>query len=309
MLSAHERLRRISHLVRNADWLVLADVERMLSKTLDAVAKAWWAAVAPVHARVGGVYPDRDVASLDGRAPSAISSPLGRCLRGLRALTRKRMNALPAEPASWRSEVEELLSLVSAGLAAVYPISAPRIDLAIGDWVFSICGHGRIAARTGTKIVVDLGLHGLREVELFCEFLQRVPPPEDMQQFEGLPRWHTRWRWFVRNPGACGGRGTCPCCGLPGVEAEGRPCRLCGWMHDGGDFNPNRLSGIHHDLTLDLARSRFDALGYAATMRDSAAKEAAWRDRRTRIRRKRLVDALDGLVDDAPDENGRLPRV
>ena len=314
MLSAHDRLRKVSHLIRNADWLVLADVERMLSKTLDAVAKAWWAAVAPVHARaIGGIYPARNVESLDGRAPSPISGPLGRCLRGLRALTKKRMNALPAEPASWRSEMEELLPLVEAGLAAVEPVSAPRIDLTAGDWVSSNYGHGRnhghgrIAARNGTKIVVDLGLHGLREVELFRESLQRVPPPDDMQQYEGLPRWHTRWRWFVLNPGACGGRGTCPCCGLPGVEAEGRPCRLCGWIHDGGDFNPNRLSGIHHDLTLDLARSRFDALGYAAAIRDSAAKETAWRDRRAGIRRKRLVDALDGLVDDAPGENGRLP--
>ena len=302
-LSAHDRLSKISHLVRNADWLVLADVERMLSKTLNSVAKAWWTAVAPVNARaIGDVYPTRDVESLDGRAPSSISGPLGRCLRGLRALTKKRMNALPAEPVNWRSEIEELLPLVTAGLAAVEPISVPRIDLAVGDWVFSNHGQGRIAARDGTKLVVDLGLRGLYEVKLFREFLQRTPPPDDAEQYDALPRWHTRWRWFMLNPGACGGRGICPCCGLPGVEVAGQPCRLCGWIHDGGDFNPKRLSRLHPDLDLELARSRFDALGYGAAVRSSAGDERARRDRRVRIRRKRLVDGLDVLVDGAPGE-------
>lgn len=304
MLSAHTRLRNISHLVRNADWLVLADVDRMLDKVLDSAAKAWWSSFAPESRNVvWSSHSGQNVEGLESRAPPAVGAPLNHCLRKLRTLAEKRTGALPREPANWRSEMEEMLPLAETALIALEPILESRIDVAVGDWVLSNHGGGDIVARNGTKLIVDIGHHGLREVELFREFLQRIHPSDVTRRYDALPRWHTRWRWFVLNPQARGDRNVCPCCGLPGVEAAGRPCRLCGWIHDGGDFNPYRLNRVHHDLTLDLARARFDALGYAAIIRGSPAEEAAWRDRRILIRRRRLVDALDGLVDGAPGEN------
>ena len=308
MLSGIGRLHKLSYLIRKADWVVLADVDNILRKTLDAAAKAWWAAFAPrSRSVIWGSHLEQHVENLEPHAPSAVSDPLNRCLRRLRALTEERIAALPGEPANWRLTIEEMLPLAEEGLTALEPHLAPRIDLVTGEWVLSSCGHGRIVARDGTKVIVDLGRHGLPGVRLFREFLQRVHPSDIERQCNDLPRWHTRWRWFVLNPRACGGREICPCCGLPGVEAVWRPCHLCGWIHDGGDFNPQRMSRIHHDLNLDLARSRFDALGYAAVIRGPAAEDSASRSLRTRIRRKRLVDALDGLVGGATGRSGQPP--
>ena len=189
MLSAHAGLRNISCLVRNADWLVLADVDRMLSEVLDSAAKAWWTTFAP-----GGRYvvwsshSEQNVERLERRAPSAVSAPLNHCLRNLRTLTEKRISALPSEPVNWRSEIEKLLPLAEKALAALEPILASRVDIAVGDWVLSNHGGGCIAARDGTKLIVDLGHHGLREVELFREFLQRIHPSDITQQYDDLPQ-------------------------------------------------------------------------------------------------------------------------
>ena len=290
MLSAHTRLRKISHLVRNADWLVLSDVDRILSEVLDSAAKAWWTIFAPESRFVAwSSHSEQNVERLESRAAPAVSAPLNRCLRNLRTLTDKRIRALPREPENWRSEIEAMLPLAETALEALDSILESRVDFAVGDWVWSNQGDGRIAARDGRKLIVDLGHHGLREVDMFHEFLHRVYPSDVTRRYDALPRWHTRWRWFVLNPQACGDRGVCPCCGLPGVEAAGRPCRICGWIHDGGDFEPYRPSRAHHDLTLDLARARFDALGYAAIIRGSPAEKIAWRDRRILIRWRRLA--------------------
>ena len=112
MLSAYAGLRNISRLVRNADWLALADFDGMLSEVLDSAAKAWWTTFAPSSRDVvWSSHSERNVERLEHRAPSAISAPLNRCLRNLRGLTEERGSALPREPVSWRSEIEEMLPL------------------------------------------------------------------------------------------------------------------------------------------------------------------------------------------------------
>ena len=95
--------------------------------------------------------------------------------RGVFLVTNERNAAPPGRSENWHAAVEEMLSLVDEGLAALGPLLAPRIDLVTGDRVLSNHGSGRIAARDATKIVVDLGPCGLREVDLFREFLQRIP--------------------------------------------------------------------------------------------------------------------------------------
>lgn len=177
MLSAYERFRETSRLVKCTDWVRLAHVGAMLSETLDAAAMAWWATFAPGHPHVFRGSPSaQKVERLKSQAPPSVSEPLNCCLRRLRALTNERNAAPPDGSENWHAAVEEMLSLVDEGLVALEPLLAPRIDLVTGDRVLSNHGIGRIAARDATKIVVDLGPRGLREVDLFREFLQRISP-------------------------------------------------------------------------------------------------------------------------------------
>ena len=176
MLSARERFRETSRLVKCTDWVLLTHVDEMMNETLNAAAMAWWATFAPGHPHVVGGGPSaQNVERLKSYAPPTVSEPLNCCLRRLRALTNESNAALPVEPENWQAAVEEMLPLVEEGLTALEPLLAPRIDLVTGDWVLSNHGSGRIATRDDTKIVVDLGPSGLREVDLFREFLQRIP--------------------------------------------------------------------------------------------------------------------------------------
>ena len=183
MLSAYDRFQQIPYWIEDADWLVVADVEGMLRKILDSAAKAWWATFSPGNPHVTwGSDLEQNVERLQPHAPSAVSEPLNRCLHRLRALTNERLAALPAELENWQTAVEEMLPLVEEGLTALELLLAPRVDLVTGDWVLSNHGSGRITARDDTKIVVDLGPCGLREVELFREFLQRIPSSGEEEQ-------------------------------------------------------------------------------------------------------------------------------
>ena len=176
MLCAYDRFREVSCLVKHTDWVTFAHVDEMLRETLDAAAMAWWATFGPGHAHVVASGPSaQNVERLKSRAPLAVSEPLSCCLRRLCALTNASNAALPAEPENWHAAIEEVLPLVEEGLTALEPLLAPRIDFVTGDQVLSNHGSGRIAARDETKIVVDLGPCGLREVDLFREFLQRIP--------------------------------------------------------------------------------------------------------------------------------------
>ena len=176
MLSAYERFREMSHLARHTDWVLFDHVDEMLSGILHAAAKAWRATIAPERGYIlwGHSFP-QSVERLKSCAPPAVSEPLNCCLRRLRALANESDAALPAEPENWQAAAEEMLALVEEGLTALESLLAPRIDLVTGDRVLSNHGSGRIVARDDTKIVVDLGPCGLREVDLFREFLQRIP--------------------------------------------------------------------------------------------------------------------------------------
>ena len=187
MLSAYERFRETSHLVKCTDWVLLAHVDEMLSETLDAAAMAWWATFAPGHPHVVSGRPfAQNVERLESRAPPAVSEPLNCCLRRLRALTNERNAAVPGGPENWQAAIEEMLSLVEEGLTALEPLLAPWIDLVTGDRVLSNHGSGRIATRDATKIVVDLGPCGLREFDLFREFLQRIPSSGEEERCHDL---------------------------------------------------------------------------------------------------------------------------
>ena len=176
MLLAYERFRETSRLVKCTDWVLFTHVDEMLRETLDAAAMAWWATSAPGHPHVVESGPSaQNVERLKSRAPPVVSEPLNCCLRRLRVLANERNVALPGGHENWHAAIEEMLPLVKEGLAALEPFLAPRIDLVTGDRVLSNHGSGRIATREDTKIVVDLGPCGLRELDLFREFLQRIP--------------------------------------------------------------------------------------------------------------------------------------
>ena len=187
MLSAYERFYKMLLWVRHTDWVLFDHVDEMLSEVLHAAAMAWRAAFAPEHGYIlwGHSFP-QSVERLKSCAPPEVSEPLNYCLRHLRALANERNAGLRAEPENWQANVKELLPLVEEGLNALEPLLAPRIDLATGDWVLSNHGNGRIASRSDTKIVVDLGPRGLREVDLFREFLQRIPSDGDQRQCHDL---------------------------------------------------------------------------------------------------------------------------
>ena len=176
MLTAYERFREMSHLTGHTDWVLFDHVDEMLSEILHAAAKAWRATIAPERGYIlrDHSFP-QSVERLKSCAPPAVSEPLNSCLRRLRTLANESDAALPAEPENRQAAVEEMLPLVEEGLAALEPLLSPRIDLVTGDRVLSNHGSGRIVARDDTKIVVDLGPGGLREVDLFREFLQRIP--------------------------------------------------------------------------------------------------------------------------------------
>jgi hypothetical protein len=179
--------RETSHLVKCTDWVLLAHVDEMLSETLDAAAMAWWATFAPGHPHVVSGRPfAQNVERLESRAPPAVSEPLNCCLRRLRALTNERNAAVPGGPENWQAAIEEMLSLVEEGPTALEPLLAPWIDLVTGDRVLSNHGSGRIATRDATKIVVDLGPCGLREFDLFREFLQRIPSSGEEERCHDL---------------------------------------------------------------------------------------------------------------------------
>ena len=80
-------------------------------------------------------------------------------------------------------------------------------------------------------------------------------------------------------------------------------CVLCGWMHDGGDFDRHRRNQFHARLNLDLGRRRFEALSYAVPADDTPpGHRAAWLDPFVLAVKRRLVEALDALTDHKPDD-------
>ena len=307
MLRAHRRLRRSNELLAHADWALFRDVAKTMSEAIDAAAKAWWAAFSPDESYViWDQALDQHVTRLEGSAPAGISSPLGACVSRIDALRTKYLQSYPwTMPSAWRGELEDIVPLIGDAFGQLDALLAPRIDLAPGEWVFSEAGVARIDARQARRLTIDLGVAGLMRVRLFRDFLQRAPPPEDGPR-PAPPRWHVRWRWYLMHPHACAGRDVCPCCAMPGVEEPERACRLCGWIHDGGDFDPHRPSARNDRLSLDVARRRFEALGYATCTIGTRDGYAAWHDPRLGRHRQRLVHALDALVD-RPESGGRSP--
>lgn len=297
MVYANDRLRRVAYLASDVDWSAAVNIESLLRDALNAIAKAWWAAFQPCNPHVSWQSsPAENVERLQDTAPAEVSSALISCLNCIETLTHERTRNSNREVRYWRSAVKEMLPLFEAARAVVEQLAAPHVDLALGDWVSSRQGYGCITARNGNKLVV-LGHQGFRELTLFRDAIHRCRPFDGMPKVEWMQRWCVRWRWFALNPQACLGRGLCPCCGLPGVEMGEQPCRLCGWIHDGGDFNSTRRISTHPNLNLDLARRRLESLGYAAVVGDSATKGPSMRDWRIAVRRKMLVDGLDALVD------------
>jgi hypothetical protein len=193
--------------------------------------------------------------------------------------------------------MDATLERLEQGLAALEALIAPVIDIAAGDWIAipPEDRRGHIIKRQGQVLIVDLGIDGILELPLFKSFVQRIPAPEGFRD-AGSAVWHRRWLWFACHPETRGGRGVCPCCGLPGLlEKAFSDCCLCGWRHDGGDFDPGRLSGIHDYLTLARGRRRFEALGYAA-LPEQAIDVQAWRNPLVLARKRRLTGALEALT-------------
>jgi hypothetical protein len=159
------------------------------------------------------------------------------------------------------------------------------------------------------RLVIDMREQGILEAAMFRPFVQRIPAPVNEISRISEP-WHRRWLWFACHPEATGSRQVCPCCGLPGIHGDsGARCRLCGWCHDGGDFEPERLSAVHDNLTLALGRRRFEALGYAA-LPEVDTGWPAWRDPLVLVRKRRLIATLDALVnDEAAEDQERLARI
>ena len=305
LVRVHDRLCETRRFIENVDLLGVANVSRALLETLDAAAKAWWITFAPVNDCVSwSDASGRQILELPGRAPPFIADTLNDCRRRQEAFSL----AMPKQLTGWEAEISAILDQFEQALAALEALIAPEIDLDVGDWVVVSAegDQGRIVQRQGAKLVIDRGRQGILEATLFHPFVQRIPAPVDAAIFVSQP-WHRRWLWFAGHPEARATRQVCPCCGLPGIQEETQSCcRLCGWRHDGGDFDPERLSAIHDNLTLALGRRRFDALGYAAL----PEIEAGWRDPLVLVGRRRLIAALDALVNDnAAEDPERLARI
>ena len=308
LVRAHDRLCETRRFIENVDLLGVANVSKALLETLDAAAKAWWSTFVPDK----GVYwrdPNQcNIRELQGKAPLSIADPLNDCLRRQEAFSL----AMPKQLTGWEAEISTILHQFEQALAALEALIAPEIDLDAGDWVAVLPegGQGRIVQRQGAKLVIDRGQQGILEATLFHPFVQRIPAPVDAAIFVSQQPWHRRWLWFACHPEARDSRQVCPCCGLPGIREDSQECcRLCGWRHDGGDFDPKRLSAVHDNLTLALGRRRFEALGYAA-FPERDADWLAWRDPLVLVRKRRLIAALDALVnDDTAEDQGRLARI
>lgn len=312
LVQAHDNLCETQRSIENAGLLGVGNVSNMLLETLDAAAKAWWITFAPVNDCVYWRDPsERHIRKLQGRAPPSIADPLNDCLHFYSEFSMACVRALPKQLTGWEPGITAILHQFEQALAALEALVAPEIDLYEGDWVAVSpnVGQGRIVQRQGAKLVIDRGQQGILEATLFHPFVQRIPAPVDAAIAVSQP-WHRRWLWFACHPEARGTRQICSCCGLPGIrENREEPCRLCGWRHDGGDFDPERLSAIHDDLTLALGRRRFEALGYAA-LPNVEAGWPAWRDPLALVRKRRLIAALDVLVnDDTAEDSERLDRI
>ncbi len=308
LVRTHDRLCETRRFIENVDLLGVANVSRALLETLDAAAKAWWITFAPVNDCVRwSDASGRQILELPGRAPPFIADTLNDCRRRQEAFSL----AMPKQLTGWEAEISAILDQFEQALAALEALIVPEIDLDVGDWVVVLPegGQGRIVQRQGAKLVIDRGRQGILEATLFHPFVQRIPAPVDAAIFVSQP-WHGRWLWFACHPEARDSRQVCPCCGLPGIREDGEePCRLCGWRHDGGDFDPERLSAVHDNLTLALGRQRFEALGYAA-FPEIGAGWFAWRDPLVLVRKRRLIAALDALVnDDVAEDPERLARI
>lgn len=311
LLHACDKLHQTRDFIERADLLGVGNVSKTLLETLDAAAKAWWITFAPDKSVYWRDPAERHIRELQGKAPPSIADPLNDCLHFFSEFSMARVQALPKQLTGWELGVHEALHQFEQALAALEALIAPEIDLDEGDWVAVLpnVGRGRIVQRQAAKLVIDRGELGILEATLFHPFVQRIPAPVDAVIFVSQP-WHQRWRWFACHPEARGNRQVCPCCGLPGRgEDREEHCRLCGWRHDGGDFDPERLSAVHDNLTLDLGRRRFDALGYAA-LPESDAGWPAWRDPLVLVRKRRLIVALGALMnDDVAEDQERLARI
>lgn len=306
LLVANRRWQKAERMARNG-WLTISDFYLDLCSLLDACAKAWLVAVAPLPRQVAWsqVYAQRHVPLLADKAPSAVAEPLIEALQRSEALHLRAISSPGQAPAAWQDEISSILPLVHRGFSAIEDSLQAAVDLAEGEWVEIVGeGPGRIVQRDKQRLVVDLGRLGVLVMKLFETTIQRVTTPVE----PGAPHGdeHHRWLWYACHPEACGDRGICPCCGLPGIEAGepgAGPCLLCGWTHDGDDYDPSRSSSdTSPDLTLDLGRRRLKEVGYAD---DPPGRAAAWSAPVVQARRQRLVRALDELTlqaSDGPDQ-------
>ncbi len=312
LLRAHDKCDQTRQFIERADLLGVGNIDKTLLEALDAAAKAWWITFAPINDCVYWRDPsERHILGLQGEAPLSITDPLNDCLRRYDEFSMARVRALPKQLTSWEPEISSVLHQFEQVLAALEALIAPEIDLDVGDWVETLPddGQGRIVQRQGTRLVIDMGEQGILEAAMFHPFVQRIPAPVDVARFIVGP-WHRRWRWFACHLETTGSRQVCPCCGLPGIREDSEDrCRLCGWRHDGGDFEPERLSTFHDNLTLALGRRRFDALGYAA-LPEVDTGWPAWRDPLVLVRKRRLIETLDALVnDEAAEDQERQARI
>lgn len=308
LLHACDKLHQTRNFIERADLLGVGNVSKTLLETLDAAAKAWWITFAPVNDCVYWRDPaERHICELQGRAPPFIADTLNDCRRRREAFNL----AMPKQLTGWEAEISAILHQFEQALAALEALIEPEIDLDEGDWVVVLPKNeqGRIVQRQGARLVIDRGRQGILEASMFHPFVQRIPAPVDAAVLASQP-WHRRWLWFACHPEARGGRQVCPCCGLPGIRQDsGKYCRLCGWHHDGGDFDPERLSAVQDNLTLALGRRRFHALGYAA-LPESDAGWPAWRDPVVLARKRQLITALDALMnEDTAEDQERLALV
>lgn len=308
---ACDKLHQTRDFIERADLLGVGNVGNTLLETLDAAAKAWWITFAPDKSVYWRDPAERHVRELQDKAPPSIADPLNDCLHFFSEFSMARVQALPKQLKGWEPGVNKALHQFEQALAALEALIAPEIDLDEGDWVAVLpdAGQGRIVQRQGAKLVIDRGRQGILEASMFHPFVQRIPAPVDAAVLASQP-WHRRWLWFACHPEARGGRRVCPCCGLPGIREDGgKYCRLCGWRHDGGDFDPERLSAVQDNLTLALGRRRFHVLGYAA-LPESDAGWPAWRDPVVLARKRQLITALDALVnEDTAEDQERLALV
>ncbi len=302
LLEADPRRQQCGRMIA-ADWVTMSDLCARLHGLLDAGAKAWWSTFDPGTNRVNWSldYAQQHIPPLSGKAPAAITTSLNDALRRIEDLNRDAIGAFGRMPSGWRARAEEILALAQEGLTGLEDLLQQEVDLAVGEWVdLSRFGAGRIVQRDRERLVIDLGWRGVRVVSLFRTEFQRTAAPDEATPIPDTePDWHhLRWLWFACQPWACHGLAPCPCCGLPGVRnGAAEACRLCGWVHDGQDFDPHRPSVVHPGLDLALARRRFAALGYAVGVADEPpGRQAAWLNPFVLARKRRLVAALDRLA-------------